>query len=178
MKKNVRICVNQSGRFRSLAWISFQKDGSISVGFADNSISVQDTQQANAPRTLVNPHFTFHPPAWWHLRSEGEEAMWRGLVWTKHLPDADCSPWLRFVSKPVNDLPIFKRVSHGKQAGIWALPVSESCSVGLMVDFVNSVPSAANDATAKFMPWHDVTLRFRARPLPPQQSALGYEIMG
>jgi hypothetical protein len=177
--KNLRICVKHGESVRSLAWISLQNDGAVSVGFTDKSIRVQDSQQPDSPRTLVNPHFTLHPPGYWHLRSEGESAMWSGLVWTTHLPDAECSPWLRFVSMPVDTLPVFKGVSHGKKAETWPLVVNDVCSIGVLIDFVNSAPLAPrSDSIARYVVWGELTLRVRAQRLPPQQGSLGYNIMG
>jgi hypothetical protein len=85
---------------RSVAWLSLQSDGSISVGLTDRTF-VSPTFQArnfvwnlynrveleyivaHTPEALEpvpNPHLTFHPPIYFHLRANGQEELWAGIA--------------------------------------------------------------------------------------------------
>ncbi len=95
--KELRIVVDVEGTRRKLLWMSLQsptptKREAISVGFADRAFRVPglesrvvledvvhaasvDLRERHRTKALTNPHFTFHAPAWMHLRANGEERL-------------------------------------------------------------------------------------------------------
>jgi hypothetical protein len=145
---------------RSVGWISLQPDGSISVGLSDRTFVSPAFRARNfvwnlynrvtleylvphTPDTLepvVNPHLTFHPPIYFHLRANGEEELFAGIAEPRlMLHDQETVPWLRFVSKPVSDLSAARPPRDPERTAIETVAVpSADGSIGLGIDFVRA----------------------------------------
>lgn len=135
----------------------------------------------HGPEAVENPHFTFHPPAHFHLKSENDAVLLEALVWTEPEPGHEVSPWIRFVSNPIRDLLYFKGVPHGRTAELHTLnPQNEDCSIAVHLDFVSAPGNVYRDGAkiAHFISWGGVTLRLYAYSVPPQEATLGYAILG
>jgi hypothetical protein len=180
---------------RNVAWINSQANGDISVGLSDAQATIEvstfadeggqtkiDHRDTHPPEALIDPHFTYHHPAQFHLvanksrvKKYQKRMLLRGLVWTTHLADQECSPWLRVISNPLNSL---KPYSPGHKRP-WLVPVnSEDCSIGLWMDFVNAL-GEPNDGTARYIITNkNVILRARAACLPAQRASMNYLIVG
>jgi hypothetical protein len=180
-----------------VGWISLQPDGSISVGLrdrafvsrrfhsgldlfnADNRITlgylVPNTP--DALRTVANPHLTFHPPMYFHFRAPNDGIQFEGIAEVEvMLADQDCVPWIRFVSRPVRDLP----VSRGPRdpADTEAVDVSvtsDLSSLGLAVDFVRPGTAAPSGRLLdRFADCSQVRIRVSCEVLPPQDATLAW----
>ena len=123
MRKHIACEVN--ARLVNVAWLSFQPDGSISFGLQDRTyISPKFKAQhfvwsaynrakleyfvPSSPEELeqvTNPHFTFHPPHWFRLRANKEEALFEAIAdLDLTLRQDHAMPWIRAFSGPLNSL--------------------------------------------------------------------------
>lgn len=97
MARDVRVIVDSQGDLRNFVWASLQDDGSISIGFSDRSFLVPglagelvlddtvhrshvDLVASHGNEAVTNPHFTFHPPGYVHLRANGHDELFAGLL--------------------------------------------------------------------------------------------------
>lgn len=142
----------------AMAWISLQPDGAISVGLNDRTF-VSPTFRArnfvwnfynrvtleylvpHSPEALEpvpNPHMTFHPPIYFHLRANGKDELFAGIAEPRLMLQADETvPWLRFVSKPISELSQASTPRSPDKTTVETIIVSDTkCSVGLGIDFV------------------------------------------
>ncbi len=131
---------------------------------------------------MIDPHFTLHPPAYFHLRSGNNPSLIEGLVWTKPEHSALVSPWIRFISNPFRDLGAPQGITPTRKSTIQTLHVeSDESSIAVNFDFVderaNLMPLVV-ERKAKIISWHDVSLLAYARPVAPQKAALGDLIRG
>jgi hypothetical protein len=189
-------------RFIRIAWISRQPKGDISFGISDKSyISpefrarqfvwnaynrvVAQYEIANDPKALDpvrNPHFTFHFPNYFHLKSDKakakkDEALFAGLCDVPIvLMQQDEMPWIRARTAPLSQL---------KSAGVaWSkvptndLPLmveSEDASLEISVDLIR--PEAV-PVFGGAPPWafkHDeVGLRIDVTVVAPRIASLSW----
>lgn len=197
-RKDVRLCISFEGTLHGLLWMSFLPKGGVSVGFPDKAFlvpaltsgqngleteeaSILDLERIYGRESIINPHFTLHPPGYFHLKSENGVVLCEALVWTDPGPGQTISPWLRFVSNPIAELQPFKQPPHGRSVQIFALssPIKD-CSVAVHVDFVSTPVPTHIDAVkvAECFSWGDVIIRVQAFCVPSQPATLGYEITG
>ncbi len=185
-------------RFVRIAWISFQPGGDISVGLNDktfisprfkgrrpiwnvfNRVTAQ-FEVSSDPMTLEpvrNPHFTFHAPNYFHLKSDKElarkddAALFAGICEVSIvLEQQQEMPWLRVTTAPLHQL---------RSAGLrWSkipnddLPIetpSEDKSVKIEVDFIRpqAIGQHVNPVPVTWsFPWGDIAMRVRASLAPP-----------
>jgi hypothetical protein len=152
---------------RGIAWVSLQGDGGISVGLSDrtfisprfharqfiwslyNRVTVQYLvpQDRSGLVAVRNPHLTFHPPVYFHLRANNDEELFAGIADVGLMLDQDGRvPWIRFVSRPVRDMTSAAAPRDLSGSGILTVePPSADCSIGLGVDFVRDGDSARHD---------------------------------
>ena len=112
---------------RTIGWVSLQPDSSISVGLSDrtfisprfharqfvwnacNRVSLQYLV-LHSPEELVavvNPHLSFHPPIYFHLRANQDEELFAGIADAAIMLAQDGHvPWVRFVSRSVDQLAV------------------------------------------------------------------------
>lgn len=150
---------------RSVGWISLQPDGAISVGLTDQAFVSPTFRARNfvwnlynrvtleylvahtpeALESVQNPHLTFHPPIYFHLRANGEEELFAGIAEPRlMLHDDDTVPWLRFISKPVGDLILATPPRDPEKTMIEIVTVpSVDCSIGVGIDFVRATHAEA-----------------------------------
>ena len=155
-----------------LAWLSFQPDGSVSVGLRDRSFIVKRFKARNfvwsaynrvrvqyaiqpdfdALEAVNNPHFTFHPPVYFHLKSNDDRS---GL--DEDLFACICEPslvllqqktmpWLRVKTQPLQRFEKSElRASNNIQnVDLNVNALDESVSLGIEVDFIRVVDIPAN----------------------------------
>jgi hypothetical protein len=172
--------------------MSFQNDGSISIGLSDrafiapefraqhsiwnyyNRVTVNyvvpDTPHALVP--IQNPHFTYHPPLRFHLRADGEPALFEGIQLVGcGLHQQERYEWLRIGSKPVHELSLYRGARSPGSTDIITIPVpGAQCSVGLGVDFVRSAFSNEHGHGLLDIceTWHDRKLHIFSELLPLQ----------
>lgn len=143
---------------RTIGWVSLQPDGSVSVGLSDRAFIsprfharqfvwnaynrvVLQYLVPHSPEELqpvANPHLTFHPPVYFHLRANNDSELFAGIADVEIILQQDGHlPWLRFVSKPVGQLPVAGQPRDLARAHNVRVPIpSPDVSIGLAVDFV------------------------------------------
>lgn len=189
--------------------MSLQPDGSVSVGLADkafvspdfnaqnfvwsafNRLPLKYNVQSDAAtlKPIRNPHLTFHPPNWFHLkglkglRGSEEKRLWEGIGDLEIMLRQDGQvPWVRFVSKRVSDLPsagLPERPDRAKPYEIKSLeikPQSDQSSIGLALDFVSSgtVLDEHEFLASAIIPWQGYSLHIHATELPAQVATLAW----
>lgn len=150
--------IADTGQPRGIGWISLQPDGAISVGLNDRAfvspafrarnfvwnfynrvtLEYMVSHSPDALEPVPNPHLTFHPPIYFHLRANGKDELFAGIAEPRlMLHESETIPWLRFVSKPISDLSAAKPPRAPDKSTIETIvaPVSDR-SVGLGIDFV------------------------------------------
>lgn len=189
--------VNADGTERSFAWLSLQPDGAISVGLKDRTF-VADSFRAqhfvwnydnrirlayrvpNAPgatEPVENPHLTFHPPIMFHFRPNGGPDQFEAIAEPRLvIGDGETLPWVRYVSKPVNDLTEAKPPRDATRTSVELVtPSQPSCSIGLGIDFV---PLAQQPVEEKLLSrcydWGEVRIHVFCEQLPAQDSTLAW----
>ena len=126
-----------------------------------------------------SPHLTFHPPHWFHLTVKGKkEAPFQAIGEVSLMLRQDgVVPWVRFVSKPVFQLPITGVPRHNEHTKFLDVNLSsDKCSIGLAVDFESSDvrPSIEGALVDTFLPWGINFLRVYAVELPPQKATMSW----
>ena len=126
MAANIRLLTEHDGLLRSFAWVSLLDDGAVSVGFLDKTFRVPalaskvevdgvvhrqtvDLKSIHGNEAISNPHFTFHPSAYYHLRANGEAELFSGLLMVDLVVQNEgVLPWIRVISNPVASLSRFQ----------------------------------------------------------------------
>lgn len=180
-----------------VGWISLQPDGSVSVGLADrafisprfharqflwnayNRVALQYLvpHSPNDLRAVTNPHLTFHPPIYFHLRANGDEELFAGIAEVEIMLAQDRHvPWLRFVSKPLADMSTAAPSRVPGRAVVMRVPVhSREASIGLSVDFVRrGFDDQAGSVAEQFVEAGQNRLHVRCDVLPAQDPTLAW----
>ncbi|MDP3716963.1 MAG: hypothetical protein Q8T13_04255 [Acidobacteriota bacterium] len=182
---------------RSIAWISLQPDGAISVGLTDrafvsprfharqfvwnayNRVTLEYLvpHSPHELQAVTNPHLTFHPPVYFHLRANGDSELFAGIAEVEiMLAQEGHVPWIRFVSKPVSQISRSGNPRHSNRTESVKVPVESSdVSIGVAIDFV--LPGAAGAAEAvaeRFVDCGQNRLHIRCELLPPQEPTLAW----
>lgn len=182
---------------RAVGWISLQPDGAISVGLRDRTFISLTFRTRNfvwnlynrvtleylvphSPDTLEpvpNPHLTFHPPGYFHLRANGEDELFAGIAEPRLMLHADETvPWLRFVSKPVNELSRASEPRSPEKTMVETITIPDAnCSVGLGIDFVRSEHGEnRNLSWSNYFNCGEHRIHAFAEPLLPQFPTLSW----
>ena len=136
---------------------------------------------AQALRSVPNPHFTFHPAVRFHLvgRSRGRyETLFDGIMDVELMLEAGRGPipWIRAISRPVSEVKTARLRSGAGDSTEHLLPIdSEAFSVGVAVDFVPAKMIGEDDAsTISFPMWKGHRLRVSIELLMPQVPTLAW----
>jgi hypothetical protein len=157
----IRVLVHAVGIRRKFLWIQLlpphppQTREAISVGFSDaafvvpgvvSSVSLNtetyvttvDLRERCGQAAISNPHFTFHAPAWMHLRANGEQPLLEQLVCLDRVvPQQGRVPWLRFLSGVVSELPEYNGTRAKDVSELIVVPDASDVSIGVRLDFVD-----------------------------------------
>jgi hypothetical protein len=203
MRKQVAFA--HQGRRVGIAWLSFQPDGSISCGLRDrtyiapylrervsiwnayNRIGIEYVVPTD-PSTLLpvnNPHFTFHPPATFHLKSNDafsskDQDIFKGIADMNIVLDQQPEmPWLRLTSQPLTELP---EAGAPREDGpsnselIYHVPeIALGASAIVDIDFIRVQDVKADHDTSPWeFAWHGVGVRIRTGFGPPEIATLSW----
>jgi len=180
-----------------IGWISLQPNGSVSVGLADrtfisprfharqllwnayNRVSLRYLvpHSPEELRSVVNPHLTFHPPIYFHLRANGDEELFAGIADVEIMLAQDGHvPWVRFASRPVSELAIAVPPRDPNRTSILRVPVrSSDVSIGLAIDFVRpGVNDPAGSVAERFVDCGENRLHVRCDLLAAQAPTLAW----
>jgi hypothetical protein len=160
MRKQISCAID--GARKNIGWLSFQPDGSISFGLNDRYYIVPRSKSKigifNAynrvraefilrsdPATLVpvvNPHFTYHPIAIFHLRANGDEELFRGICDTTIVLEQQSElPWIRAISNPLSTISTSGvRADDSETEHLVLSPPPNDCSIAISVDLIKSPP--------------------------------------
>lgn len=186
------------GKPRRVGWISLQPNGSVSVGLSDKTFVSPDFKARNflwntynretlqylvtsSPSTLTpvrNPHLSYHPPNWFHLKASGGKTLFEGIADLPiMLEQGGVVPWVRFISRPVSELTGAGLPRHPGRAKLLQVtaPPNE-CSIGLAIDFrsASSPAPAASYLLSESVNWNGYVLHVSAEALPPQIATLSW----
>ena len=183
------------GRTFSVAWLSFQPDGSISFGLRDrtfvlesarvrlnlwnayNRVQIQYvTPNATEPLLAVeNPHFTFHPPIQFHLKSNSQlksqdKEIFSGIADVGiTLTQQREMPWIRATSAPLTDLKQSSARADGiptENLAITVPAIFAAASAAIEIDFVRveDVRLGLNGPTWEIT-WHSFAIRISLKSI-------------
>jgi hypothetical protein len=194
----VQVEAAYNGEKRSVGWISKQPDGAISVGLSDRTFVTPEFRSRNfvwnvdnrqtleyvvpnhrdTMNPVKNPHLTFHPPIYFHLRENKKVELWAGIADVAvMLTEGGRVPWIRFVSNPFVDL---RPISPPRRPEITTTERldldSDACSVCLGIDFVRRDSEdppewvSRNNSSAEF----GVDIEIECHAVPAQVSTLNW----
>lgn len=191
MKRLINLAADYDQVLKSILWISFQEDESISAGFLDKTFLVPgfvseieigervhqgrvDLESKYDKKSITNPHFTFHPPMWVHLHAN-KEKLFSGVLGVDMIVEADGRmPWIYFVTNPICDLKMHKWGRDGHEPEILKLTVpSDKISLGVRIDFVSKHESTLvgqKYIDSRNIEWHGRVLQISSEILPAQKS--------
>jgi hypothetical protein len=181
----------------TIGWLSLQPDGAVSVGLADrtfisprfharqfvwnayNRVSLQYLvpHKPGELRAVVNPHLTFHPPIYFHLRANDDEELFAGIAEVEIMLAQDGHvPWVRFTSRPVSEIAVAAQPRNPGRTNVLSVPVqSKDVSVGLAIDFVRpGVDDPACSVAEQFIDCGQNRLHVRCDLLAAQPPTLAW----
>jgi hypothetical protein len=195
----IRGLVQAEGGPRKFFWISLQprnekknRREAISVGFAERAFVVPgvesqvileeqvhstrlDLRDKHTAQALTNPHFTFHAPAWLQLRAKKEEILFQQLACIDlAVPQQRRYPWLRLVSKSVQDLEPYRGTQEGDVEEILLLPDTPSDSLEVRIDFIHEEALAAEQPGRilnRIVKWYEWTLHLAVDVHPTRSTS-------
>lgn len=169
-KTDIRVVARFEGREASIFYIKVLPDLSVVIGTELSGFQVRRITSDGIPiegdEALVDqPHVTFHPPGYFHLRADRERPLFQSLVWTVPPPGKTTSPWFIFVAPSLSPtLLASPPASRSKRKTIWpiALPRLDGC-LCLVADFVPPALATAipRDPTARFISAGEIMVRMR-----------------
>jgi hypothetical protein len=192
-----QLCCETPSRIINLGWLSLQPDNSISFGLNDRTFIASKFKERrfvwnaynrqryryqvvtsnDAVEPVRNPHFTYHPDAWFHLKENIPDADGAVFEAIADLPivlqqDAEM-PWIRAYSGNIAALSNAGRRSN-EQIDLLKLSIpSETASVCMQIDFVR--PDAGFDLEHNsrwFFSWGKVGLRVSMSFTAPRLATL------
>jgi len=149
----VRFLVNDGAKVRNFAWASLQPDGSLSVGLSDQlfqlthmseildgddkrATTTVDLLALHGEEAVTNPHFTYHPPIYHHLRRNDRRELWSGIMDIPiMLSEGKEIPWIRLESNPVRKLNPFASARAGGAEHKLEINADSVQSVGVFFSF-------------------------------------------
>lgn len=192
------ILIDALGKRRKFLWLTFAppngpgKREAISVGFSETTFVVAgvesvlmldnethvtevDLRAERGEAAITNPHFTFHAPAWMHLRANGEQPLLEQLVCMDLLvADAHRVPWLRFASKAVHELPEYTSTRSSSAEQIVVVPRDPTESIAVRLDFVDDpdrIAEQAGELVNQVIEWHGWFLHLAIDAHPGRDSS-------
>jgi len=195
---NVQVVAAYKDSERSVGWVSLQPDGAVSVGLSDRTFVAPSFRARNflwnvnnrvtleyrvahepgAMEPVVNPHLTFHPPIYFHLRENNQVELWAGMADVAIMLEQDgIVRWVRFVSKPFTELKATGPLRDPSRTTIRKVSVPDTeHSIGLGVDFVRRPGEAPPEWVTKNLvgATAGVGIDIHTSILPPQTSTLAW----
>jgi hypothetical protein len=182
--KVIRFLVNDGRQVLNFAWASIQPEGSLSVGLADRLFTLTHITESVAvggepiKRTVdlvslygleavTNPHFTYHPPVYHHLRRNDQRELWAGIMDVPlMLTEGREIPWIRLESNPVHTLRPFKGSRSNNVEHELEINAAPAMSVGVAFDFAPKGLCLAEPASKLVihLPACDVVARWGIMP--------------
>jgi len=185
-----QLCCNTPSRRVQIGWISFQPDGAISFGLNDktyiapqfkgqhfvwnayNRIEIAYIVPSDplALERVPNPHFTYHPDAWFHLKPTNKkdgDSLFEAIADVPIvLSQQSEMPWIRAVTSPISGLRSSGRRSDTIDVeDLVICTLVENVSVRMEIDFIRpencSTPTQSGNEW-KFA-WHKVGIRILLR---------------
>ena len=156
---------------KSVGWISVADTGDVSAGLSDRAIVV--AHPGGEKDGSRNPHFTFHPPIYHHLRTDGEPEILAALMEVGLMLQQDSKvPWIRLISRPYRELKTF----NGARKGVGVLDfeiTNPDLSAQVELDFIRSSDVRVEDHQFKFARVNpDIALRLGIQSVPPTRPSL------
>lgn len=180
----------------SLAWISLQDDGSVSLGLSDRFFTTIPIDGKNflfnyynrvttefilfddkSPKsTLKSPHITFHPSIYFHLTDDTKKERWAGIADVDLiLLQEPVFSWIRLVTRPINQLPRFTpRKNNLKDLHITTKLSNGDISLGLGVDIVSKNLNFSDEHLIDQFEWRSRKFIVFTKLLPKQKPTIAW----
>jgi hypothetical protein len=154
----------------SVAWISIADSGDVSVGLKDKNVVMASPGGERAGSR--NPHFTFHPPMYHHLRTNREPELLAGLMDVGlMLAEKGLVPWVRLVSRPYGALKPFGE-TRGKTAVLRFAVPNNQASLLIELDFVRTIPANIEPQYMYTEVAAELALRVAVQSCPPSPASM------
>jgi hypothetical protein len=186
-KVDIRVVARYGGGELGVYYIKVLPDLSIVIGTELPGFQVRriapDGDFIDGDDGLVDqPHVTFHPPAYFHLRADRKPIIFSGLVWTLPEPGKVASPWLNFISPPLSaEMFAGPYPAASKRKTIWPLDIPQpSGSLCMITDFVPPVLATQMppDPTARFVAAGEIMVRVRVAMTESQPALVALTVEG
>lgn len=197
--------VTHLGRKASVGYLSLQPDHSVSFGLRDkayvssrwrerrflwnayNRITVKYEMPSDPDALLPvqNPHFTFHPAAMFHLKSNkdrktNDKAIFEGFVPVAMvLQQQSEMPWIRAISRPIHTIKIASGARETNIAteslNIEAPALMPRCSASMEIDFIrpSDVEPHRSSNVWEYI-WGEIGVRVKIGQVAPQVATLSW----
>jgi len=215
----ISIVAKYDGQDKNVAWVSLQPGGDISFGLNDNTFISPKfrarkflwnaynrvraeyivTSEPEALEPIRNPHFTFHPPNYFHLRESGgvstrrtnkrkarttfnddDDAVFAGIQDVPiTLRQQGQLPWIRAISAPLNTLRASgRRADSIPDAPPLVVSSAANISLGIAIDLLRPpgrpIISIWNSKIARQIEWHGLMVYIQIECLSAQTSTLSW----
>jgi hypothetical protein len=187
------------GRRPSIAWLSFQPDGSISFGLNDRafysprlgaSVGIFNaynrvrldyvvTKDGAGKKPIKNPHFTYHPSIiQFHLTGNGDEDVFTGIMDPMVIQSQQSAiEWIRATSRPLSSLSESHSRADGNDTETWGnsslrrRTIASNCgrSNGRATSY-----HAWSLVSRYVVPWFKITTCVTISAGPPQEASLAW----
>ena len=186
-------------RMASVAWLSFQPDGSISFGLNDRAfyaprlgaqigifnaynrvrLEYQVARSGSGLKPILNPHFTYHPSnAQFHLTGNGDADVFTGIMDPSIiLHQQSALEWIRATTRAVSTLSEAKQRPDGIETETWIVPVKHpDVSLRIALDLLLPAPVATTGPWLmhRVVTWHRVMARVIVDSAPSQEATLSW----
>jgi hypothetical protein len=167
----VSLVASSASDRKSVGWISIADTGDVSAGLSDRNLVI--ARPGGEKDGSRNPHFTFHPPIYHHLRSDGEAEILAGLMEIGlMLQEGSSVPWVRLISRPYEELKAFGGARKGN--GVLAFHIENpALSAEVELDFVRPAEVHPEHPRFKYARVNSgMALRVGVQSVPPARPSL------
>jgi hypothetical protein len=169
--ETIRVVAVTPDARRSVAWVSVADTGDVSAELTDRNIVIADPGgERDGSR---NPHFTFHPPIYHHLRANGEPEVLAGLMEVGiMLHEMNVVPWIRLVSRPYEHLTTTQ--DNRKGTGVLGFEITNlQLSAQVELDFVRGGSQLTQEPGFMYRQvTPEISLRLGVQSCPPSPTSL------
>jgi len=165
-----------------IAYVSPQFESRNFVFNAYNRVVIRYTvpNDPKALQPIENPHFTYHPPMYFHLKCDKtNQELFAGIADVGVvLSQQDAMPWIDAVSAPIRELRtagVSRCNTQQRESELLIVTPDEDRSVHMAIDFMSAAPAqmdSNSEACERLNAGYTVCLRTAL--VPPQIATLSW----
>jgi len=169
--ETIRVVAVTPDARHSVAWVSVADTGDVSAGLTDRNVVI--AQPGGERDGSRNPHFTFHPPIYHHLRADGEPEVLAGLMEVGiMLHEMSVVPWIRLVTRPYEQLVTSQNIRKGTDVFCFEI-TNPQLSAQVELDFVRGDTQFTQEQGFMYKQvTPEMTLRLSVQSCPPSPASL------